>query len=432
MGNIKEVSNQLKEYIATKEGVKAQYTVTETETREITMENGAFSLFRTLYDNKVRVKLIHNQRIGDTSTNCFDQQALEKVVDDAILAAESSMEDEFYDIAPGMEPAEFHKGVEEPDIDKLMMRAKELSEDIAREYPNIMLMQLMFKYVKEHSFYQNTNGSQDEMTSGYYLIALEYSGNDGKQSSGLAGGYVVVDNLEKPFIEVGAIRKNLADAEASIYPQPVEGKFEGSVILTPEGVQEMFSFALGVLADDEVLLSQESKWLGKIGEKVASDKLTLGLCPNDPRIIGTEVRTDDGFRAEDYSIIEKGVLKSYMASLYVSNKCKVERAKNSGLDMVITSGDVPVEDMIKSMDKGLIIGAISCGYPSANCEVSGVAKNSFYVENGQVKHAVAETMVSFNLHDMFQNIEEISKEVVLDGALVLPYIKVGKVTVSGK
>lgn len=432
MGNIREASDCLKAYIDTKEGLKAQYTVTETETREITMENGEFTLFRTLFDNDVRVNVIHNHKIGKTSTNKLDKADLEKVVDDALTAADSGVEDENYDIAPGMEAGQFHQGVQEPDIDKLMLRARELSDDIAKNYPRILLMQMIFKYEKKHYIYRNTNGSEDEVTSGCYLIILEYAGNDGEKSSGIFGTGVMIDNLDIPFMEQGSIRKNLEEAEASISPCVVEGKWEGSVIFTPAAFEQMLIYSFGAFAGDNVILSGESKWLGKIGENVASDKLTIGIKPWDERLVKTDVITEDGFRAEDYNIIENGVLKSYMASLYVSNKCGVERAKNSSMSIVIEGGEIPLEDMISGIDRGLIIGAVSCGIPSANGEISGAVKNSFYVENGKIVNAVSETMVSFNLSDMLLNVEELSKETVMDGTGVIPYAKVGKVTISGR
>ena len=194
----------------------------------------------------------------------------------------------------------------------------------------------------------------------------------------------------------------------------------------------MLIYSFGSFAGDSVILSGESKWLGKIGENVASDKLTIGIKPWDERLVQTDVITEDGFRAEDYNIIENGVLKSYMASLYVSNKCGVERAKNSSMNIVIEGGETPLEDMISGIDRGLIIGAVSCGFPSANGEISGAVKNSFYVENGKIVNAVSETMVSFNLSDMLLNVEELSKETVMDGTGVIPYAKVGKVTISGR
>lgn len=432
MKNLREISDKLKNYIASKEGVIAQYTVSETETREITLENGEFSLFRTLFDNDVTVKVIHNQKIGNISANKFTDEVLKSTVDAAILSAESGAEDAFYDIAPGMDAAVFHKGVQEPEIDKLIERARELADDIKEKHPKVLLRQVMVKYVKEHSFYRNTNGSEDETFLGYYLVTTEFAGNDGADSTGISGSFLVTDCLEQPFIEQGDMEQTLCDAENSLHPVTLDGKFNGTVIFTPGAMNQMLMFGLNSFAGDSYILSGEAKWLGKIGEKVASEKLTVAIKPWDERVFGTAVRTEDGFRTEDYLLIENGILRSYLDSLYVSKKCNVPRALSTDLDMVVSTGDTKLAEMVKSIDKGLIIGAISCGYPGANGEISGVAKQSFYVENGEVKGAVNETMVSFNLADMFLNIEDVSEETICNGMVVMPYIKVGNILVSGK
>lgn len=432
MKTLREVSDELRDYISTKKDVKAQYTVSETETREITMENGDFSLFRTLFDNDVTVKVIKDNKIGNTSGNKFEKKALEKTVEDAILSAESGAADACYDIAPGMESAVFHKGPMEPDIDKLMQRAIELSDTIKEKYKKVLVMQIMLQYVKEHSFYRNTNGSEDGNYSAYYLVSVEFAGNDGADSTGICATYAVTDDLSRPFMELGKIESDIRDAENALNPVSVEGKFEGPVIFTPDAMAQMMQFAFSSFIDDTNILSGDAKWLGKLEEKVASEKLTVEIKPWDERIFGTEVHTGDGFRSEDFVLIENGMLKSYLTSLYVANKCNVPRAKNNEMAFIVPAGESSYADMIKTMDKGLIIGAISCGIPGANGEISGVAKNSFYVENGERKAAVTETMVSFNLSDMFLNIEEISKETVADGTKVMPYIKVGGITISGK
>jgi PmbA protein len=41
-------------------------------------------------------------------------------------------------------------------------------------------------------------------------------------------------------------------------------------------------------------------------------------------------------------------------------------------------------------------------------------------------------MINFNLADMMHNITALSKEVLCDGAMVVPYIEVSHVLISGK
>lgn len=432
MANIIEVSDKLKSLIDKKGDIKAQYTVALTKTREITMENGEFTLFRTLFDNAVSIKIIKDGRVGTTSLNKFDDKSLSDALENVIKSSEAGTADENFDIAPKMDAAEFTIGAVEPDIDKLMQRAEELSEDIKNRHPKVLVMQIILKHVDVHSIYRNTNASQDEKFSGRYEVVVEFAGNDGENSTGLASTYVMTDNLDKSFIELGNIEKDLKDAEDSINPISVDGKFDGEVIFTPNCAMQMIYYALSNFIGESVVLDGTGLWLGKIGQKVASDKMTIAFKPWDERIVDHEVHTKDGFRSEDYTIIENGVLNGYMTSLYAANKCKVERAKNSGFDLVIEGGDIAFDDMIKGIRRGLIVGAVSCGMPSGNGELSGVAKNSFYIEDGQIKGAVTETMINFNLADMMHNITALSKEVLCDGAMVVPYIEVSHVLISGK
>ena len=431
MERLREVSDRLMRLIDEK-NVKAQFRVNLTETREITMENGEFTLFRTLFDQCVDIKVIKDCKMGCTTVNKFDEESLKAALNNAILSAESGTADEHFDIAPGMESEQFHLGVEEPDIDGLMQRAQELNEEVARKHPKVLVMQTILEHVKKQTIYRNTNGSFDETTAGYYDLSMEFAGNDGESSTGLSGTQVVFDHLDRPLIELGSVDKDLKDAEDSFHPITIDGKFEGEVILTPMCAAQMLYYALSNFISDSAILKQTGVWLGKLEKQVASEKLSIGIKPWDERIIDHEVNTADGFRSEDFMVIEKGVLKSYLASLYVSNKCNVPRAKSTGMDLVVEAGDTPYQDMVRNVKKGLIVGAVSAGHPSANGEVSGVVKNSFYVEDGQIKGAVMETMINCNLAEMFKNVVSVSKEVLCDGSYVVPYISVDHVVISGK
>ena len=141
--------------------------------------------------------------------------------------------------------------------------------------------------------------------------------------------------------------------------------------------------------------------------------------------------TDDGYKAEDVTVLEQGVLRSHLLSLYASLKTGRPVTKNDGSGIVMESGDVSLADMIAGVERGLIVGGFSGGEPGANGEFSGVAKNSFYVENGRIKGAVMETMISGNLENVFANVVAISKEQVLDGNSALPYLQTSGITISG-
>ena len=169
-----------------------------------------------------------------------------------------------------------------------------------------------------------------------------------------------------------------------------------------------------------------------LSEKVASGLLTVGLKPYDERIVSGERGTSDGYRSEDVTLIDRGVLKAHLLNLYASKKTGRPVVKNTGFDLVVDNGDTPLADMIASVDRGLLLGGFSGGDPGTNGEFSGVAKNSFLIENGKVKCAVTETMVNGNLGELVKNIRAVSRETCCDGNMVLPYLAADGVIVSGK
>ena len=87
--------------------------------------------------------------------------------------------------------------------------------------------------------------------------------------------------------------------------------------------------------------------------------------------------TSEGFLAEDFDFIRDGKLESFLTSLYVSNKTGVPRAKNSGGSMIVCPGEQSVEDIIASIDKGILVGRFSGGQPSTNGDFPVLPKTAF-------------------------------------------------------
>jgi PmbA protein len=88
--------------------------------------------------------------------------------------------------------------------------------------------------------------------------------------------------------------------------------------------------------------------------------------------------------------------------------------------------------MIKGVKKGLLLNRFSGGAPGANGDMTGVAKNSFLIEDGKITDALSEVMISGNLASMLKDVTAISKERINNGDSILPWMKVGNIVISGK
>ena len=227
-------------------------------------------------------------------------------------------------------------------------------------------------------------------------------------------------------------RALLEDAENQLDTVSSGEKFVGKVIYSPDCFNELIETALGNFASDGVLIDGTSPWKDSLNTKVASEKLNLRSIPLDERAVVGEHFTSDGYEAQNMDIIKDGVLKTFILSQYGSKKTGFERSANSGRNLEVIPGDVKLCDMIKDIDRGLIINRFSGGQPSTNGDFSGVAKNSFLIENGKIGPAVSETMISGNINDMLNNIVAISSEQMSDGMTFMPWCEFDGVTVSGK
>ena len=432
MTDIKNIAEKTRQLLLNAGAQKAQYTVTEKEKHEFNVDGGEFSLFRTLFDRSLSITAYKDQKKGSAFTNQFDDAAVEGAVTDCIKSAESGIADECYGIAPKQESEIFREGAYEPDIELFFSRTRELMADIREKHPKILMEQMIVSHDKIHTIYQNTNGTEFETFKGAYSVSLMYSAHEGDTTTSFFGSGIYTDKLDRPFIELGSLEKDLSDTEAQLCTIPMEGKFEGVIVLTPGSLGEFLSSAISNFTSDGVILEKTSIWLDKLEKQVADGRLTISMRPGDSRIVCGEKYTGDGFRSEDYDLIKNGVLKSFLLSLYVANKSGFAPAKNTSFSVVIEGGDTSYEDMITNIRKGLIIGRFSGGQPGINGDFSGVAKNSFLVEDGQIKGAVSETMINGNLADLLNNLVAISKETVADGSSVLPYMAFDKVVISGK
>ena len=50
---------------------------------------------------------------------------------------------------------------------------------------------------------------------------------------------------------------------------------------------------------------------------------------------------------------------------------------------MVDPGEQSYDDIVKNVDKGILLCRFSGGVPSTSGDFSGVAKNSYYIENGK-------------------------------------------------
>ena len=86
--------------------------------------------------------------------------------------------------------------------------------------------------------------------------------------------------------------------------------------------------------------------------------------------------------------------------------------------------------MVSDVRQGILISRFSGGRPSETGDFSGVAKNSYYIENGEVQFPISETMVSGNMATLLRDIVAVSSERADYGSAHFPWVRVAGIGVS--
>lgn len=411
---------------------KYAFSIAEAEKREFNVDGGEFSLFRTLFDNAVSVTVYEEGRKGSAQANKIDANSILSTIDDAHAAARAASPDDAWDIAPKCEIGPIVDGAPDCDTELLFIRTQELVKEIKERHPKIMIEQLIVSHDRSHRIYRNSNGTEYECTAGEYSVSAMFSAHEGEEATSFFGSGFVTATLEKPFIEMGSLESDLADVENQLYPKTLEGKFTGTMVLTPGSLGTFVDSIVDNFASDGVILNQTSIWKDKLGEKVADDRISIKVDPRDPSVVCGEHLTGEGFIAEAYDFIKDGVLENLTLSLYVANKVGGKRAPCSSFPCIIEGGDKSIDEIIAGIERGILVGRFSGGDPGTSGDFSGVAKNSFYIENGKIAYPLSEVMISGNLAQLLVNLVDISKEKVEDGYSSMPYMAFNGVTISGK
>lgn len=429
---LQQIAEYVLEQLKKSGAEKAACGVSGGRMEEFNIEANEFTLMRTLFDDALTIKALCGGRKGVASINKLDKDSIDKAITDAVTLAKAGTPDEAEDIAEFIENKNFSRTIGGSDMDKLFARTNEYLEQVKDEYPKIITDSASSSFHAGKSVYANSNGvmfSDEGESYGYYT---GFTAKDGEKTSSGNGYGAGLLNLNKPFIDTGLHRQLLDETVKSLDTRMVDGKYVGKVIVTPQCADMIWGTILGCFLTDGPLIEGTSRWKDALGTKVTDAKITMRAVPHHPSIIGGERYTGDGYESFDMDIIKNGVLEAFALSLYGANKTGNKRAKTTAFwNIEIAAGDVPFADMVKSIDRGILLNRFSGGSPGPSGDISGVAKNSFMIENGKVTDALSETMISFNIIDILQDIPAISKERIEDGSTILPWCCFDGITISG-
>jgi PmbA protein len=410
---------------------KAQCQITKSEKHELNVAIGNISLFRTTFNTAVDLLGLVDSKKGTVMINKTDTDLIEQGVNKAIELAGSSKADPANDIAGNQPPKSFISGPARGDLDTMYIRLKEFLAYSKETYPKTLLEEVYFDFTQTESIFVNSNGVEFRSDTGTYNFGIVFTSKKGDKTSSMNYAECRFKDLNSPIKDIGGIDRLFTQSAQQLDVDLIPEKFDGPVIIAPECLSDFIGFFTGYISN-VAMITGNSVYKDKLNQKIADSRLTLHSKPVSSELASTYYFTDDGYEAKNSTIIANGILQSFLLNLYAANKTGQPKADNMGGCYLMEAGDSSLDQMIQTTPKGILLCRFSGGNPGDNGDFSGVAKNSYYIENGKIQYPIKETMVSGNIVAMLNNIDRISKERNNDGYNYLPWIKFNGITISGK
>jgi PmbA protein len=407
---------------------KAYVRISDSKKQELNIANNSMSLYRTTDDISMELMAMKGYKKSTKRINQLRDSEIEQAVIQTVKAAADSQEDEANDIAEYQPSYSFRSGPDSCDFDRMYGKLEEFIVESKKEAPSVNLLEGALEYVTGNVTFLNSNGVQNTSKNSFYRFGLAFMAVEDNRTSSFNYSEVLRPSLSGKLSETGSLMTLIKESQKQLEPKPFPGNYIGDIVITPDCMNDFLSFIIDNLSDHSIY-TRTSIFTDRINQCIADQALTLYALPVGEEMSKKVFFTNDGYTAKDRAIIQNGVLNTYLLSLYGANKTGLNRAATVGTNLVILPGGIKKEEMIGRIKKGILLGRFSGGEPAPNGDFSGVAKNSFLIEDGQIRHALQETMISGNFSKMLFDIKGISAERTNFGSAIIPWVHVDGIQV---
>jgi PmbA protein len=415
--------------------------VSEGQGLAVSVRKGQVETVEQTRDRSLDITVFAGQRRGSASTSDFSPEALRQTVQAAWHIARFTAEDP----AAGL-----------PDADLLAIGAK---HNLQLHHPWAVSVQQASELAIEAECaalatdkrVTNTEGATVDTHEGHFILGNTRGFLDGYAFSrhGLSVAPIAGrgQNMQRDYWYS-------SDRRADRLAHPTElGRYAAERALARLSAKRIATghfpvlfeapLALGLLGalthavSGGALYRQSSFLLDSLGRAIFPSHIEVKENPSIKGAMGSSPFDEEGVQTRARDVVSAGVLQGYFLSSYTARKLGMQTTGNAGgshnLHMVSTktkrSDDLPA--MLRKLGTGLFVTElIGQGVNYVSGDYSRGAFG-YWVENGQIQHAVEEITIAGNLKNMFQQIVAIGADTITRGNKTTGSILLENMSIAG-
>ena len=419
------------------------YTIFGAE-RNVQLERGSIRRFTDVANSGLGVRIIKDKAIGMASTTIFYHESIESTVKNAYLLAKVSPPDENFKSLP--------------EDDRSTLEIKDCFDQNIIDLSVEDFTEMILEGVQEAQIRDDViiGGS---FTAGHgerFIINSQGIDRFSKQTS--ISGYLSVKIQDGEDIGNAYYfdsSKVLAD-----FDHLIVGNEAGKRALNMLGSQKIESATLPILLDPDSCMgtispiissginafnvfNRTAYFVDKIGDAIASDKLTIIDDPFYPGGVDSSAFDDEGVIPKKLSLVKDGILNTYITDSYTAPLVGLDntghasrgsfaaRPKPSTYSLDIKAGETAKDTLLEDLKEGILLIGSSIVDMSGNPQISAQINQGFYVKDGEVQYPVKNAMIGTTVFEVFEKIEDFSKEQQNRHGHKSPWMLLSTLQVSG-
>ncbi len=398
-------------------------------------------------EKRLGIRLFFGASSASASTSDISTAAIERLVDDTCALARATAKDEYSGLPA---PEALAKDLPDLDLDDGQNRAVSVDDKIrlalaaekaALEFdPRITNSEGgEFSASAARVLYANSHGFTGEYHGSSYGVSVApvASSNGSMQRDYWYSSQRKFARLEAPE----AVGRRAAErALRRLGARKVKTR-ECPVVFDPEISANLLRHLSSALSG-YALYKGASFLVGRLGEKIASENVTIVDDGTIPGALGSKPFDGEGLPTAKKTIVDRGVLRSYLLDTYSGKKMNLSSTGNASrgigdspgvgpLNFYLAAGAHAPEEIVASVDNGFYVTELM-GF-GVNLVTGDYSRGAagIWIEKGQLAYPVEEVTIAGNLKEMLANIEMVGRDLEFRGRIAAPTLKLSRMTVAG-
>ena len=412
----------------------------------------SFSLFHSEVDNyssnksmTILARGIINGKFGTATCDSWSNEHAKYLVNEIAANAKVIENEDPAFIFPGSPKYKkvntFNKDLEKISIEEKMKKLYELEDLIKKGDARVIEVGgVEYSESAESVTILNSKGLKLSQKSNYFVYVGQAVAKEGTQ---VKSGYELLLDNDFSKVDIAKLAKEIVENTVRQLGGEACESNTYKAVLSPDVVKSFLSFYVGN-ADAEEIQKHSSLFIGKLGQKIASRKITIEDKPLQ-RNVFSRWFDDEGVATSNKAIVKNGVLQTYLYNLTTAAKDGVESTGNAsrgGSKMGISTfflslkpGSKTQEQLFQDVQDGVYITEVQGLHAGLNPQSGNFSLQSsgFLIKNGKLDRALDVVTVSGNLIDVFKDVLEVGNDTrVFPSGTSCPSLYIKKIIVSGK